>query len=149
MECVFCKIAKGEIGVNVIYRDDVLTCFLDYEPINEGHVLIIPNSHYLDADELPDDVAVAIMKLSMRLVSIYKEKYHPEGYSIMQNGGRFNDVGHYHMHVFPRYTDDGFGWTYSDEKHSATESIARSLKEILIGSGLDSAERPEGGMAFI
>ena len=49
----------------------------------------------------------------------------------MQNGGEFNDIGHYHMHVFPRYKGDGFGWTFSDKKHNFSQEIAKELKIML------------------
>jgi len=82
------------------------------EPINKGHILIIPKSHYLDADELPDETACEIMRVSQRLLKALKKCYKFPGYSIMQNGGEFNDIGHYHMHLFPRYKQDGFSWTF-------------------------------------
>jgi len=72
-----------------------------------------------------------MMILSKRIVKVIKEKYSPDGYSIMQNGGEFNDIGHYHMHVFPRYKGDGFGWTFSDKKHVFSQEIAKELKEML------------------
>lgn len=131
MECIFCQIANGRIDANIIYKNELLTCFLDFEPINEGHVIIVPNKHYYDADEIPNEILMSIMSLSKRIVKIIKDRYSPDGYSIMQNGGMFNDVGHYHMHVFPRYKNDGFGWTYSDAKHYATSDVAKELKELL------------------
>lgn len=132
MNCIFCQIASGEADANIIYRDEQLTCFLDYDPINEGHVLIVPNRHYLDADEIPDETLAAIMLLAKRIVRAIKERYSPDGYSIMQNGGLFNDVGHYHLHVFPRYKGDGFGWTIGDGKHKASPEVANVLKEMLV-----------------
>lgn len=56
-------------------------------------------------------------------------EYHPDGYSIMQNGGEFNDAGHYHMHIFPRYAGDGFGWTYGNEKRTVNSEIAKQIRE--------------------
>ena len=106
-------------------------CFLDIEPINEGHVLIIPKKHYLDADEIPTEIILSIMELSKKIVRVIKEKYSPDGYSIMQNGEEFNDIGHYHMHVFPRYKGDGFGWTFGDTKHDFSQALANELKERL------------------
>jgi len=106
-------------------------CFLTIEPINEGHVLIIPKSHYLDTDEIPTEVVTSMMVLSKRIVKVIKEKYSPDGYSVMQIGGEFNDIGHYHMHVFPRYKGDGFGWTFSDKKHNFSQEIAKELKIML------------------
>jgi diadenosine tetraphosphate (Ap4A) HIT family hydrolase len=131
MDCIFCKIVKGELPSNLVYEDDLIMCFLTIEPINEGHVLIIPKNHYLDTDEIPTEVVTSMMVLSKRIVKVIKEKYSPDGYSIMQNGGEFNDIGHYHMHVFPRYKGDGFGWTFSDKKHDFSQEIAKELKEIL------------------
>lgn len=131
MDCIFCKIVKGELPSNLVYEDDLIMCFLTIQPINEGHVLIIPKNHYLDTDEIPTEVVTSMMVLSKRIVKVIKEKYSPDGYSIMQNGGEFNDIGHYHMHVFPRYKGDGFGWTFSDKKHDFSQEIAKELKERL------------------
>ena len=131
MDCIFCKIVKDELPSNLVYEDDLIMCFLTTEPINEGHVLIIPKNHYLDIDEIPTEVVTSMMVLSKRIVKVIKEKYSPDGYSIMQNGGEFNDIGHYHMHVFPRYKGDGFGWTFSDKKHDFSQEIAKELKEML------------------
>lgn len=111
-DCIFCRIVKREIPAEIIYEDEMIISFLDIEPINEGHILIIPKKHYLDLDEIDEDTAVQIMKFAGRITSVLKRINKPDGYSIMQNGGYFNDVGHYHMHVFPRYKGDGFGWTF-------------------------------------
>lgn len=89
--------------------------FLDIDPINEGHLLIIPKRHYVDLDELDEDTAIYIMKFSIKVTRAMKSAFKPNGYSVMQNGGYFNDIGHYHMHTFPRYKQDGFSWTYRDE----------------------------------
>ena len=131
MNCIFCKIVKGESPVNLIYQDELIMSFLTIEPLNEGHVLIIPKNHYLDADEIPTEILLSIMALSKKIVRVIKEKYSPDGYSIMQNGGEFNDIGHYHMHVFPRYKGDGFGWTFGDTKHDFSQALANELKERL------------------
>lgn len=71
------------------------------------------------------------MIISKKIVSALKEIYKPAGYSIMQNGGAFNDVGHYHLHIFPRYTDDGFGWTYGGGNRKANAEAAKRIKERL------------------
>lgn len=131
MACIFCQISDESIKANIIYQDALIMCFLDIDPINEGHVLIVPKKHYLDADEIPDETLMAIMCLSKKIVKVIKEKYSPNGYSIMQNGGAFNDIGHYHMHIFPRYKNDGFGWTFSHIKHNMSPDIAKELKELL------------------
>lgn len=114
VECIFCH--KEKIVTDIVYEDELVLAFLDMEPINEGHILLIPKKHYLDVDEIPDEVLSHLMIISKKIVSALKEIYCPDGYSIMQNGGKFNDVGHYHLHIFPRYKRDVFGWTYGENK---------------------------------
>ena len=126
--CTFCQIANHEIEVNTVYENENVMAFLDYDPINEGHTLIIPKKHFLDADEMPTELLHEIMDVSKRIVSAIKKLYGPDGYSIMQNGGEFNDIGHYHMHVFPRYQDDGFGWTDSGKEYVSSAEVAAKIK---------------------
>lgn len=129
-ECIFCSIANKEVPANIVYEDEYVSGFLDMDPINEGHILIIPKKHFLDVDELDVESAFAIMKASMIITKAIKNLYKPNGYSIMQNGGKFNDVGHYHMHVFPRYDGDGFGWTYGEDKTEATLRLSQTCADI-------------------
>ncbi len=129
MECIFCKIVNKEIDSYIIYEDKDLISFLDIDPINEGHILIIPKKHYLDADELPDELLCNITLLSKKILIAIKKIYNPDGYSIMQNGGKFNDIGHYHMHLFPRYIKDDFSWIVSDKNYNVNEIIAKKIKE--------------------
>ena len=104
-----------ENNKNKIYRDDLVTIVLDINPISKGHALIVPNDHYLDLDEMPDEVVEQIFKVAKVYVKILKEKFNPKGYSMMQNGGCFNDINHFHLHVFARNTKEEFEYSYSDE----------------------------------
>ena len=128
-ECVFCN--RDRILTDFVYEDDLVMACLDLAPINEGHVLLVPKQHYLDVDEIPDDLLAHIMIVSKSIVKALKQIYHPNGYSIMQNGGRFNDVGHYHLHIFPRYEDDGFGWTYGSVEKVVNAEIAEKIRREL------------------
>ena len=127
MECVFCH--KEKLVTDIVYEDELVMAFMDMDPINEGHVLLVPKEHYLDADEMPDETLTHLMLVSKKIVSVIKEIYKPDGYSIMQNGGKFNEVGHYHRHIFPRYEGDGFGWTYGEEPKAVTAEIAKRIRE--------------------
>jgi len=130
--CIFCQIAQNKVNVNIVFENDLVKCFLDKEPINEGHILIIPKAHYLDVDELPDNIACEIMRVSQRILKSLRQCYVFPGYSMMQNGGIFNDVGHYHMHIFPRYEQGDFGWTYSEMKIDVcNQKVALKIKEML------------------
>ncbi len=129
MECVFCH--KEKILTDMVYEDDTVMAFMDMEPINEGHILLVPKEHYFDVDEVPDEVLAHLMIVSKKIVSVLKEIYNPNGYSIMQNGGMFNDIGHYHLHIFPRYLNDGFGWIYGKDTKIVNKKIAMKIKEKL------------------
>ncbi len=128
MNCIFCKIGKKELESNIVYESESITAFLDIDPINEGHVLIIPKKHYLDIEELPKNILDEIMELSQKMVKALKELYNPNGYSIMQNGGEFNDIGHFHLHIFPRYQNDGFGWKCDNKNINVSKEISDRIK---------------------
>lgn len=131
MDCIFCKIAKKELESNIVYENNNIIAFLDIDPISEGHILIIPKEHYLDIEELPKNIINEIIELSQKMVKSVKEIYNPDGYSIMQNGGEFNDIGHFHLHIFPRYQNDGFGWTCEDKKFNVSKEISDKIKNAL------------------
>ena len=131
MSCTFCKIANKEIESNIVYESNNSIAFLDIDPINEGHILIVPKEHYLDIEELPTDILNEIMELSQRIVKALKGTYKPDGYSIMQNGGKFNEIGHFHLHIFPRYINDGFGWTTNEKEISVSQEIANNIRKAL------------------
>lgn len=110
--CRFCGLANKLIPCNIVFEDENISCFLDIDPINKGHVLIVPKRHYVELVDVDGDTCNSISVASKIIYEAINEIYKPDGISIMQNGGIFNDVGHYHIHVFPRYKGDGFGWTY-------------------------------------
>ena len=110
MVCQFCTLANGQELANVIYQTDLICCFLDIDPISEGHTLIVPKKHCLDTEELDQETRLEVMNAVVLLSTAIKKLYKPDGISVIQNGGYFNDVNHYHMHVFPRYKNDGFSW---------------------------------------
>lgn len=127
MECIFCH--KERLVTDIVYEDELVMAFMDMEPINEGHILLVPKKHYFDVDEIPDETLAHLMIISKKIVAVLKEIYKPNGYSIMQNGGEFNDVGHYHLHIFPRYTGDGFGWTYGEDTKNVNAEIAKRISD--------------------
>lgn len=129
--CVFCDIAASTTEAYVVYEDELCMAFLDSDPICEGHVLLIPKEHYLDADEIPAGVFAHMARVSQRLIAAIKHAYAPDGYSVMQNGGKFNDVGHYHQHIFPRNAEDGFGWKDADGTHRCDAAIAENIRKMI------------------
>ncbi|MEK8127672.1 HIT family protein [Paenibacillus filicis] len=134
-DCLGCQLANGELPAQVVYEDERVACILDIAPIHEGHILILPKQHYLDVDDLDEATSAAIMKTSVILVRALKAAFHPDGITIMQNGGKFNDLGHYHMHVFPRYEADGFAWVEPEDVHNHKDRLQETgekLRSILL-----------------
>jgi len=139
MDCLGCRIANGiEPDLNIVYENDLVTCVLDIAPFNEGHLLILPKQHYLDVEEIDQATAYAVMDASKMLSIALKKAFTPDGISICQNGGAFNDLTHYHMHLIPRYTGDGFSWSEPLQPHGAEQrlpatkdAIVRLLRELV------------------
>lgn len=129
--CDFCKIINKQLPAHIVYEDEQLISFLDIEPIHEGHVLIAPKKHVDSIDKLSDDELIDIMSVARKVVVTLKDVYGNEGYSIMQNGGKFCDYGHAHFHVFPRFDNDGFGWTYPEGESEYSERVAEKLRDKL------------------
>ncbi|MEK3976943.1 HIT family protein [Psychrobacillus sp. FSL K6-2684] len=114
-ECLGCMLANKEQNVFVIFENDHITCFLDHEPFNNGHVLILPKRHYEDVDDLDVEVAYSIMDASRLISKAIKQLYAPDGITICQNGGVFSELTHYHMHVVPRYEGQQFAEFYQEQ----------------------------------
>jgi histidine triad (HIT) family protein len=132
MDCLGCRIANGiEPNLNIIYENELITCVLDIAPFNEGHTLILPKKHYWDVEEMDSETAYAIMDASKRLSIVLKSLFKPDGISTCQNGGKFNDLTHYHMHLIPRYEGDGFSWSEPLHPHGAEKQLSQTKEKIL------------------
>lgn len=130
--CDFCKIIEKKIDAFIIHETDKNIVFLDYSPINEGHVLIVPKRHAASITDMSSDILTEINEIIKKIVIRYEQEYGAKGYSIMQNGGEFCDYGHFHIHVFPRFKDDGFGWKDSGRMHEYSENVAEKLRKAFI-----------------
>lgn len=130
-QCLGCKLANSMIDTNIVYENDFVTCILDIAPLNEGHILILPKQHYHDVDDLDENTACEIMKTSAVLAKLLKAQFQPDGITIIQNGGKFNDLTHYHMHVFPRYESDGFGWVEPSDTTNANERLTETREKLI------------------
>lgn len=135
MECLGCKLANEEEKIYKIYEDDYVTCFLDHEPFYTGHTLIVPKQHVVEVDELDDVVAKSIMDASKLIAKAIKVLYKPDGITVCQNGGVFNELTHYHMHVVPRYKERSFAEFYmvqpAEKQNYNLEETKNLLKEAI------------------
>ncbi|MBD5523743.1 MAG: HIT family protein [Lachnospiraceae bacterium] len=112
--CIFCKIANGEIPSQTLYEDETFRVILDLGPATKGHALILPKEHYANLYELPETTAGEVMKLAKKMAATMTERLGCEGFNLVQNNGDLagQTVFHFHMHLIPRYRADGqkIGW---------------------------------------
>lgn len=108
-DCIFCKLANGQIPTNTIYEDDDFRVFLDAAPATRGHCLIVPKEHFDDLEDLDDKVAAKVLPLAKKIMKQLKEKLGWEGFNVVQNNKELagQTVFHFHMHLIPRYSGDG------------------------------------------
>ena len=108
-DCIFCKLANGDIPTNTIYEDNDFRVFLDAAPATKGHCLIVPKEHFDNLEELSDDVASKVFPLAKKMMKLLKEKLGWDGFNVVQNNGEVagQTVFHFHTHLIPRYIDDG------------------------------------------
>ncbi len=129
--CIFCKIANGDIPSKTIYEDDEFRVILDLAPATKGHALILPKDHYENIYELPDDVTGKVLKLAKKMAIQISEKMDCGGFNIVQNNGKIagQTVFHFHMHLIPRYIDDNqqIGWKDIEVTQEELEDIKNNI----------------------
>ena len=103
MDCIFCKIINGEIPSYKIFEDDEILVFLDINPVNPGHSLIIPKKHTLDITTIDNDILIKIMNKAREISGIFEETLGASGFTLIQNNGNVQEVKHFHLHVIPKY----------------------------------------------
>ena len=108
-DCIFCRIAAGEAPAGKVYEDDKVIAIMDIFPWNEGHTLVIPRAHAATIFDIsPEDVA-AVAEAARRLAPAIRDAVGAEGLNLVQSNGRaaWQQVDHFHLHLIPRWTDDG------------------------------------------
>lgn len=109
-DCIFCKIASKEAPAEILYETERVISFLDINPINYGHTLIIPKEHFKEFHEIPDETSKELIVVISKLTKAILESLKPHGYNIFTNNGRFagQAIMHCHFHIVPRFFNDGF-----------------------------------------
>ncbi|MBQ6888032.1 MAG: HIT family protein [Lachnospiraceae bacterium] len=129
--CIFCKIANGEIPSKTIYEDEKFRVILDLGPAAKGHSLILPKSHYKNLFELPDETASEVLVLAKKLGAQLKDKLNCDGLNVLQNNGEVagQTVFHFHMHLIPRYTDDNqkISWIPGEPSQEELEAVKQQI----------------------
>ena len=132
--CIFCKIANGEIPSTTVYEDDDFRVILDLSPASKGHALILPKEHYANLYELPDEAASKVLIVAKNVVAKMTKALGCDGYNLVQNNGEAagQTVFHFHMHLIPRYKEDqvGLGWKMGELTDDERKIILAKLKEV-------------------
>ena len=131
--CIFCKIANGEIPSKTLYEDEEFRVILDLAPATKGHALILPKSHYKNLYELPDETAAKVMKLAKKMATTMTEKLGCDGFNIVQNNNEVagQTVFHFHMHLIPRYENDNqrISWNPTEMTQDELEAVKNQITE--------------------
>lgn len=135
-DCIFCDILSGKLPASVVFQDERCTAIMDIQPVNPGHVLVIPNSHAACLADLEGEVGSELFRVAQRVAAALRTSgLRCEGVNLFLADGEAagQEVFHVHLHVFPRYRGDGFGFKfppgYSNKpERSALDAIALQIK---------------------
>ncbi|HEX2779259.1 MAG TPA: HIT family protein [Gemmatimonadaceae bacterium] len=108
--CTFCDLIGGAGEVSVCYEDSVALAFMDIQPVNAGHVLVVPRRHFESLEDLPHDLAAHLFEVALKLEPAVRAVTNAQGINMVVNSGKAagQDVFHYHVHLIPRRIGDGF-----------------------------------------
>ena len=130
--CIFCKLANGDIPTATLYEDDDFRVILDAGPASKGHALILPKEHYANLYELDDELAGKVLVLAKKMITKLTDILGCDGYNIVQNNGAAagQTVFHFHLHMIPRYKDDevGLGWKMGSLSDEEKEEILSKIR---------------------
>lgn len=145
--CIFCDIVAEKAAASVVYRDALCTAFMDIQPVNPGHLLVVPNAHATYLADLPAETGAQMFRVAQRLAhAVRASAVRCEGVNLFVADGEAagQEVFHVHLHVFPRYARDGFGLTFSPAyfvkpTREALDAVAAQLRQALpISHDVDS-----------
>ena len=114
--CPFCNILAGDLPGSFVYQDEICSAVMDIQPINAGHLLVLPNEHVEDLASLPPEIASHIFLVAQKLAFALRQSgIQCEGVNLFLADGKaaMQEVPHFHLHIIPRFEDDGFGFQFS------------------------------------
>lgn len=124
MDCIFCKIIKGEIPSTKLYEDDDILSFLDIRPANKGHALIIPKEHYETFNDIPAEKLAKIIEIVQKIAKAVEKSIQPDGYNILMSNKEAAEqvIPHAHIHIIPRFKTDDFKLVWTNKKYEEGET---------------------------
>ena len=138
-ECIFCQIIANELPASFVYEDEIVCAFLDIQPINPGHLLVVPRAHAEAMIELPAATARHMMEVAQLLMcGLSRTSLQCEGVNLFLADGEVagQEVAHVHLHVIPRYSRDGFGFRFGSDygnlpQREELDDVAASIREAM------------------
>ena len=135
-DCIFCKIVNKEIPATILHEDEDVLVFMDIGPIIKGHALVIPKNHYDPITETPDEIVAKLHITAQKIAAAQMNALGADGVNIMQNNGKASgqEVPHVHVHVIPRFDDDGHHWNWRPKKYDDFDemnALADQLRKAL------------------
>lgn len=118
--CIFCKIVSKEIPSTIVHEDEISMSFLDINPVNEGHLLIIPKEHFPYLTDTPDPVLKELIVKAKKIMAAMKISLEPEVVVLSVVG---KDVAHFHIQLIPRFSNDGLGGFWPAKKYESIEKM--------------------------
>lgn len=134
MDCVFCRILKGEISSEKVYENDKVYAFLDIMPVNPGHTLVIPKEHYENIEELPEDLLCEMSKVVKKVGNAIIQGLEVKGYNLALNNRTIAGqvVPHVHFHVIPRVKGDGLKlWPQRKYQDEEKDKVLKKMRKVL------------------
>lgn len=139
VNCIFCKIVGGQIPSKIIYSDDHCIAFLDINPVNHGHVLVVPRHHHKDLTDLPSSVASSVASVIPILAKAIIQASQADGLNLIVNNGQAagQTIFHGHWHLIPRFHDDPVNWPWpqgsylGDEMNQVAFAIEREIHHLI------------------
>jgi len=133
--CIFCKLANGDIPTATVYEDEYLRAIMDAAPANKGHIIILPKSHAANIYELEDEYVSRAFVLAKKLAVALKKLTGCDGVNILQNNGGAagQTVFHFHVHVIPRFKNDDctIVWKPTSYEDGEASEVAKKIAELL------------------
>jgi histidine triad (HIT) family protein len=133
--CIFCKIVAGEIPCFKLYEDELTMAFMDINPGNEGHALVVPKEHWEDVYAIPSDLIGSTTQTVKKIATAVEETLNPAGINLVQANGKgaAQSVFHFHMHILPRRMDDELklNWGLRAGDMDAVKEVCERIKKNL------------------
>lgn len=135
MDCVFCKIRDGQIPSTKLYEDERTLVFMDINPLNDGHCVVVTRAHAATLFEAAEADLQAAIATAKRVALALRAALAPDGFNLLQANGAaaFQSVPHFHLHVIPRWTGDGkgFDWKLVPGDRARIQVTAEKIRKAL------------------